>query len=97
MYYPKPITQEIPIFKYFKGVETMNNTNKLPYTHVSEELNNRVTEVMNEWDKFVAKVKSLGFDIRYAPYTKPLELYFHDDYPDMILVDKDLSCEKEVM
>ena len=68
----------------------------LPYTHVSEELNNRVTEVMNEWDKFVAKAKSLGFDIRLATDTVPLELYFHDDYPDMILVDKYLSSEKEV-
>lgn len=95
MYRPKPIAQEIPVLKYFKGVKTMNNTNKLPYTHISKELNNRVTEVMDEWDKFVAKVKSLGFDIRLAPYTKPLELYFHDDYPDMILVDKDLSCEVE--
>jgi hypothetical protein len=91
--YSKPITQEIPVLKYFNGVNYMN---KLPYTHTSEELNNKVTEVMNEWDKFIAKVKSLGFDIKLAPNTKTLELYFHDDYPDMILVDKCLSSEMEV-
>lgn len=94
--YPKSIAQEIPILKWFKGVKTVSNTNQLPYTHTSEELNNKVTEVMNEWDKFVAKAKSLGFDIKLAPNTKTLELYFHDDYPNMILVDKCLSSEMEV-
>lgn len=69
--------------------------NALPYTR-DEELNTVVYELMTEWDRFVKIAKSHGMDIRFAPNcTETLELYFHDDYPDMLLVDKEISCKTE--
>lgn len=65
----------------------------LPYTHI-EELNPIITELMNDWYDLVKKAKSYGMDIRFAPNCKEtLELYFHDDYPDILLVDKEVSCK----
>lgn len=64
----------------------------LPYTH-NYELNVIVTELMNNWNQLINKAKSYGLDIRFAPYCDTLELYFNDDYPDTLLVDKELSCE----
>ena len=62
---------------------------KLPYTRISEELNDRVTELMSDWYSLVEKAKSYGMDIRFSSNCiNTLELYFHDDYPDMLLVDK---------
>ena len=64
----------------------------LPYTH-DKRLNPIVTELMNDWNRLVEKAKNYGMDIRFAPNcTESLELYFHDDYPNMLLVDKDISC-----
>lgn len=66
---------------------------ELPYTHI-EELNPIITELMNDWHDLVKKAKSYGMDIRFAPNCKEtLELYFHDDYPDILLVDKEVSCK----
>lgn len=70
---------------------TMKST--LPYTH-NKDLNTVVTELMNDWSSLVEKAKRYGMDIRFAPNcTETLELYFHDDYPDTLLVDKDISCK----
>jgi hypothetical protein len=66
---------------------------KLPYTR-NEELNKVVTEIMDDWNKLVNKAFKLGFRIRLYPEASPLVLYFHDDYPDSILVDKELSSIK---
>jgi hypothetical protein len=64
----------------------------LVYTH-NEELNEVVTALMDDWKRLVAKAKFCGMDIRFAPNCEnPLELYFHDDYPNMLLVDKEVSC-----
>lgn len=69
-------------------------SNKLPYTRISEELNDRITEIMNDWNELVVKTKNYGLDIKLAPDSQTtLELYFNDDYPDTILVDKYTSCE----
>lgn len=57
------------------------------YTH-NKELNLRVTSIMNDWNRLLKRAKSLGLDIRLIPDGPTLELYFHDDYPDTILVDK---------
>ena len=68
------------------------NKNELPYTRI-EGLNNIVTELMTDWDRLVEKANSYGMSIRFAPNaTEPLVLYFHDDYPNMLLVDKSISC-----
>ena len=65
---------------------------ELPYTRI-EELNPIMTELMTDWERLVEKAKGYGMTIRFAPNaTEPLELYFHDDYPDMLLVDKSVSC-----
>lgn len=61
------------------------------YTHCSEELNNMVAELMDDYAKLVAKAKSFGLDIRLYNMSNTLELYYNDDYPDTLLVDKDLS------
>ena len=66
---------------------------KLPYS-TNEELNKAVTEIMNDWNELVNKAFKLGFRIRLYPEAAPLVLYFHDDYPDSILVDKGLSSLK---
>lgn len=71
----------------------MKNDQTLPYTR-NAKLNLIVTELMNDWNNLVEKAKIHGMDIRFAPNCKEtLELYFHDDYPNMLLVDKSVSCE----
>lgn len=74
-------------------------TNGLPYTHASEELNQNIAQAMKLYEGFLAGVKKLGFDVRLTPNTKTLELYFHDDYPDLLLVDKyqDRADTKETL
>lgn len=69
------------------------STTNLPYSH-NKGLNDRVRIVMSDWYALMAKAKTLGLTINLAPDTAPLELYFNDDYPDMILVDKYYSARK---
>lgn len=81
----------------YRRVMTMGrkprNTNP-PYTRTSKNLNDIVSELMSDYQKLVDKAKSNGLDIRYAPNADhTLELYFHDDYPDTLLVDKEISCK----
>lgn len=71
----------------------MENKEKLPYTR-NEELNKYITEIMDDWNKLRNKAFKLGFRIRLYPGAAPLKLYFNDDYPDSILVDKELSSLK---
>ena len=75
----------------------MPNNENLPYTHISEELNDVLVDIMTDWRNLVIKAKNHGLDIKFAPDSKhTLELYFHDDYPYTILVDKDISCERNI-
>ena len=61
----------------------------LPHTRTDPILNNHITEIINDFHTLVEKAKSYGLDIKLTPNsTDSLELYFHDDYPDIILVDK---------
>ena len=66
----------------------------LPYTH-NEDLNSVITELMNDWYRLVDKAKHYGMDIRLHPESETLKLYFHDDYPDTLLVDKELSSKRK--
>lgn len=67
----------------------------LPYTHTSEKLNAIISELMDEYRNLVAKAKSHGLDIKFSPDSaNSLELYFHDDYPETLLVDKEVSCTR---
>lgn len=61
------------------------------YTHVSPKLNSQVSELMKDYAALVTKAKSFGLDIRLTPESRSLELYFNDDYPDTLLVDKYVS------
>lgn len=62
----------------------------MPHTHTDPELNARITEIIDDFRKVVEKAKSYGLDIKLTPSSiESLELYFHDDYPDTILVDKE--------
>lgn len=70
--------------------------NELVYTHYSAELNEKVTELMEDYAKLVKKAKSFGLDIRLYDESETLELYFNDDYPDTLLVDKSLSSLRRV-
>lgn len=56
-----------------------------------EELEKNVSELLDDYDKLVAKAKSFGFDIRLRPNSPTLVLYHNGDYPDTLLVDKSLS------
>ena len=69
---------------------------KLPYTHYNEELNNKVSELMNEFNHLVNKAKVYGLDIKLHPDSSDsLVLYFNDDYPDTLLVDKSESSKRK--
>ena len=71
----------------------MAGENKPIYTHCSEELNAIVAELMEDYEKLVEKAKSHGLDIRLYDSSETLVLYYNDDYPDTLLVDKDLSSQ----
>lgn len=64
------------------------------WTHCSEELNDKICELMGDYQKLVEKAKSFGLDIRLYDQSETLVLYYNDDYPDTLLVDKDSSSEK---
>lgn len=68
---------------------------KLPHTHTDAILNAKIETLMNNFNELLTKAKSLGFDIKLWPDAKSLVLYYNDDYPNMLLVDKKLSCERE--
>lgn len=52
-------------------------------------------ELLRDWKLLVYKAKEYGMDIRFAPdSTETLELYYHEDYPDLILVDKSTIKEE---
>lgn len=64
---------------------------KLPYTRINEELNAVVKELMEDFEALITKAKQKGLDIRLHPTAPSLVLYFNDDYPDTLLVDKYFS------
>lgn len=62
---------------------------KLPYTRVNKELNRKIARLMRLWNKFVDRCYKENFDVRFASDDlDTLRLYYHDDYPNMLLVDK---------
>ena len=64
------------------------------WTHCSEELNDIINELMDDYDALVAKAQRYGLDIRLYAESETLVLYYNDDYPDTLLVDKDSSSER---
>ena len=73
----------------------VNEFTMLPYTHVSKEQNDVITEIMEDYKRLVKKAKRNGLDIRLYPESATLELYFNDDYPDTLLVDKYFSNKRK--
>lgn len=74
----------------FERIKKHYEENKLPHTRTDPELNARIDEIISDFHKLVEKAKSYGLDIKLTPTsTDSLELYFHDDYPETILVDKE--------
>lgn len=67
--------------------------NKLVYTHKDPELNQKISELMCIYDNFIEYAKKLGLDVRLYPHSETLELYYNDDYPDTLLVDKEISSK----
>lgn len=60
------------------------------HTHIDPVLNEHIDEIIKGFDKLIDKAKSYGLDIKLTPNSQDsLVLYFHDDYPDTILVDKE--------
>lgn len=53
---------------------------------------NIINEILGDWRKLQSKATKHGLDIRFGSTTEPLELYYNEDYPDCILVDKSVSC-----
>lgn len=73
-----------------KLTDRTGNPNRLPYTRTDPTLNSHIEEIIGDFRKVIEKAKSYGLDIKLTPSsTDSLELYFHDDYPDTILVDKE--------
>lgn len=67
-----------------------SENNDLPHTRIDPVLNSYIKEVLDEFHGLIVKAKTFGLDIKLTPNsTSSLELYFHDDYPDTILVDKE--------
>lgn len=77
---------------YIKSLTaTVSEDKPLPYTRIDTTLNTRIAELMDDYHALLDKAKSYGLDIKLTPNSESsLELYFHDDYPDTLLVDK---CE----
>lgn len=67
----------------------MSKTN-LPHTRIDPTLNDHIDEIIAGFRELIEKAKSYGLDIKLTPNSEDsLELYFHDDYPNTILVDKE--------
>ena len=88
------------VYKWVRYDEALRNHVKIRkeccevYTRQSDELNSIICELMDDYENLVKKAKSHGLDIRLHPGAPTLELYFHDDYPDTLLVDKYPSSER---
>ena len=53
------------------------------------EKNEILRDIMDTFERLVTQAKILGFDIRLSPESNDnLRLYYHEDYPNLILVDK---------
>ena len=53
------------------------------------EKNDDLRWIIEAFKRLVSHAKICGFDIRLSPDSKnDLELYYHEDYPNLILVDK---------
>ena len=49
-----------------------------------------IKEILDDFHGLVTKAKTFGLDIKLTPNSNSsLKLYFNDDYPDTILVDKE--------
>lgn len=76
--------------KYSDDDDDVFEDEPLPHTRTDPILNDHITEIIDDFKNLVEKAKSYGLDIKLTPNsTSSLELYFHDDYPDTILVDKE--------
>lgn len=80
-------------YKDEKGDSEINKP--LPYTH-NKKLNKTVTKLMKSYNRFLKLCKKSGFDVRFYPDdTDTLTLYFNDDCPNLLLVDKDVLNEAQ--
>lgn len=62
---------------------------KLPYSRVDTEVNETVTAIIENFNNLAIMAEKLGFPIKLHTNSKgSLVLYYHDDHPNMILVDK---------
>ena len=78
------------VFERIRKHYAETNGETLPYTRTDPTLNSFVSEIINDFRNLIEKAQSYGLDIKLTPNSaSSLELYFHDDYPDTILVDKE--------
>ncbi len=74
----------------------LENYEEVPWTRCDAELNERISAVIDGFEALKRMAKKLGLPIRLvADESSELYLYFHDDYPDMILVDKSESMPRK--
>lgn len=74
----------------------LENYEEAPWTRCNAELNERISAIIDSFEALKRMAKKLGLPIRLvADERSELVLYFHDDYPDMILVDKSESMPSE--
>lgn len=74
-------------YKMYNKVDPKRS--QLPHTHTDPVKNEKIIAIIDSFNNLVSMAKMLGYDIKLHPDSKQsLELYFHDDYPGIILVDK---------
>ena len=87
--YRKAVVEKFGKYSDDDDVDVEFENIPLPHTRADPVLNAHITEIIDDFHAVVEKAKSYGLDIKLTPNsTDSLELYFHDDYPDTILVDK---------
>ena len=67
------------------------NTN-LPHTRTSNDVNAAVTTIIEAFNDVIKMAEDMGYPIKLYPESESsLCIYYNDDYPNKILVDKYLS------
>lgn len=64
----------------------------LPHTRTSKEVNSTVSTIIEAFNDVIKMANDMGYPIKLYPESEDsLNIYYNDDYPNMILVDKYLS------
>ena len=61
----------------------------LPNTGITTETNPAITTIIEAFNDIIKMAEDMGYPIKLYPESETsLYVYYHDDHPNMILVDK---------